>query len=292
MPLEFTVLASGSSGNACLLRTAGFGLLLDAGLGPRKLAARLAAVGARWNQVRAVVLTHTHFDHWKDTTFRFLLRRRIPLYCHAEHHGVLGAYGSTFKTLLQASLVRGFEADAEFALAAGLHCRPISVRHDGGATFGFRFSASCDLFEEPCALGYVTDLGCWDTELARALADVDVLALEFNHDVSLEQSSGRSPALIARVLGEHGHLSNAQAASLVQEILRRSTPGRLRHLVQLHLSRECNHPALATEAARSALTGTTSVKVHTAHQNRPLRTLTVEPFRDRNDSSTLRAAQV
>jgi glyoxylase-like metal-dependent hydrolase (beta-lactamase superfamily II) len=62
MPLRFTVLASGSGGNASLLEADGFGLLLDAGLGPRQLAGRLAAVGASWQQVHAVLLTHTHSD--------------------------------------------------------------------------------------------------------------------------------------------------------------------------------------------------------------------------------------
>ena len=35
----------------------------------------------------------------------------------------------------------------------------------------------------------------------RDLANVDVLALEFNHDVELQQSSGRARWLINRVLG-------------------------------------------------------------------------------------------
>ena len=38
---------------------------------------------------------------------------------------------------------------------------------------------------------------------------------------------------IARVLGDEGHLSNAQAGSLLREVLRRSTTGRLQHLVQI-----------------------------------------------------------
>src|SRR5262245_25334810 len=48
MALRFTVLASGSAGNASLVESDGFGLLLDAGLGPRQLAARLAAAGSSW----------------------------------------------------------------------------------------------------------------------------------------------------------------------------------------------------------------------------------------------------
>jgi hypothetical protein len=100
------------------------------------------------------------------------------------------------------------------------------------------------------------------------LLDVDLLALEFNHDVELEYRSGRHPRLISRVLGDDGHLSNEQAAQLLREILRRSTLGRLRHLVQLHLSRECNRPALALKAARDVLDGHgAAITIHTASQD-------------------------
>ena len=47
MPLQFTVLASGSAGNASLLEMDGFGVLIDAGLGPRQLSQPLAAGAER-----------------------------------------------------------------------------------------------------------------------------------------------------------------------------------------------------------------------------------------------------
>ena len=69
MSLRFTVLASGSSGNASLIEADGFGLLLDAGLGPRILGGRLRQIGLSWSHVHAALLTHTHSDHWSDRTF-------------------------------------------------------------------------------------------------------------------------------------------------------------------------------------------------------------------------------
>jgi ribonuclease BN (tRNA processing enzyme) len=270
MPSQFTVLASGSAGNASLLEVDGFGLLLDAGLGPRQLAARLAAVGRSWDHVHAVLLTHTHSDHWRNLTLAHLGRKQIPFYCHAEHHRILRTYGSAFAPLHAARLVRDYQPGTDLVLGPDLRCRALPLCHDGGPTFGFLFETPEALFGRPWALGYVADLGCWDETLAQALADVDVLAVEFNHDVELEHASGRSPYLIARVLGAYGHLSNEQATALVQEILRRSRPGRLRHLVQLHLSRECNHPDLAREAAQVALgEHAERIEVHTACQDRP-----------------------
>jgi phosphoribosyl 1,2-cyclic phosphodiesterase len=282
MPLRFTVLASGSAGNASLILTDGFGVLLDAGLGPRKLASRLAAVGASWSHIRAVLLTHTHADHWKDKTLVQLSRRGIPFYCHENHHNTLLTYGVGFAALEHKQLLRGYAAGEEFALAPGLRCRPFPLCHDGGATFGFRFEAWSDLFEPPVALGYAADLGSWDRELARALADVDLLALEFNHDVELECGSGRSPYLIARVLSEEGHLSNTQAVALLREIVNLSTPGRPRQVVQLHLSRDCNRPELAAQSARDALlNAASSAQLYTASQDEPGPTLVLDAPADR-----------
>src|SRR5262245_379960 len=248
MALRFTVLASGSGGNATLIEADDFGLLLDAGLGPRLLAGRFADAGASWARVKAVVLTHTHSDHWDEGTLTHLWRKRIPLYCHPEHHPVLDAGSRGFAHLKASNLVRDYESGRDLDLSPKMCCLPLPLRHDGGITFGFRIEGAPDLFGGACALAYAADLGCWDASLAASLADVDLLALEFNHDVGLECASGRSPRLIARVLGDEGHLSNEQAALLLREVLRRSPPNRLRHLVQLHLSRECNRPVLAEAA--------------------------------------------
>ncbi len=217
-----------------------------------------------------MLLTHTHSDHWHERTLAHLHKRRIPIYCHGKHQDALQVYSPAFAALQADKLVRTYDDSRDLVLASGLICRPLALRHDSIATFGFRLQAEHDLFGQAFALGYVADLGCWDQKLARRVADVDLLALEFNHDVEMQYASGRSPHLIARVLGDEGHLSNEQAAALLREVLRSSAPGRLRHVVQLHLSRECNQPALAVEAAREVLSGVNqTVELHTASQNRP-----------------------
>jgi hypothetical protein len=159
----------------------------------------------------------------------------------------------------------------------GVRCRPIRVLHDGGATFGFRFDGAGDLFTKPWALAYVADLGSWNDEIVRALADVDLLALEFNHDRELEHASQRPKAIIDRVLGDEGHLSNEQAASLLREVIRLSKSHRLRQVVQLHLSGECNRPALAMDAVQRILGESNHfIQVHTAHPDRASPTIHVK----------------
>ncbi len=269
--VEVAVLASGSSGNACLLRVDGFGLLIDAGLGPQKLITQLKKVGAGWPSIKAMILTHTHGDHWNDRTLSRLSRLGIPFYCHREHQPRLSKIGNGFAQLRAAKLVRYFREEDALQFAGGLCCRAVPVKHDSGPTFGFRFERSQSLFAAAWAMGYASDLGTWDETVAAAFANVDVLALEFNHDEELQKNSRRSWQLIERVLGDEGHLSNNQAANLTVEIVNRSIPHRLKALVQLHLSRDCNRPHLAQESAASALAEISpACEIHTANQHDPL----------------------
>ena len=89
MAARFTALASGSAGNAFLIEADGFGVLLDFGLGPRMLAGRMAARGLSWRNVGVALLTHTHGDHWRETTLVHLGRLSIPLCCHPSHAELL-----------------------------------------------------------------------------------------------------------------------------------------------------------------------------------------------------------
>ena len=181
-----------------------------------------------------------------------------------------------FAALRAANLVRGYELGELVELSPRLRCFPLPLRHDDPTTSGFRLEAVPYQFGHAVSVGYVADLGCWQPALADTLANVDVLAVEFNHDVVLEETSGRSRELIQRVLGDRGHLSNAQAGDLLREVLRRSRQRRPLHLVQLHLSRQCNRPAMAVDAARVVLRElNVEMEIHTARQDRAGPSLTV-----------------
>ncbi|MFM7150851.1 MAG: MBL fold metallo-hydrolase [Gemmataceae bacterium] len=277
MMLRYTVLASGSRGNAALLQTESYGLLIDAGLPARELSSRLENVGLSMDHIHAALLTHTHTDHWNDGIFGFMARNALPLYCHPSHHSYLANASTNFARLQEQDLILAYAPGQTLALTPGLRLRALPVRHDGvGQTFAFRIDGPTDLFGEGVSIGHVSDLGTWDDDLVRALANIDLLAVEFNHDREMELRSTRPERLIARVLGDFGHLSNDQATGFVRAILEQSRPGRLRHLIQLHLSEDCNRPQRAREAIRPlAQNQPTRLQVHTACQDKPGRTLRV-----------------
>ncbi|MDG3003838.1 MBL fold metallo-hydrolase [Paludisphaera mucosa] len=265
MTFQFAVLGSGSKGNSALFRQQGAGLLIDAGLGVRLLAERLASVGSDWSHLSAVVLTHTHGDHVDTGVFRGMARRGIPLYCHEGHHQNLDR-DEGFKALDRLGLVRCYD-DRPFMAPSGFRVEPVTAWHDGGPTFGFRLEAGAGRKRRGVAVGYLTDTGTWCDATADALVDVDVLGVEFNHDVMMQRTSGRHPALIARNLGDRGHLSNRQAADLVSSILARSRRDRVSHLVLLHLSDQCNRPEIALrEAGEAVRESGRQVLIHAARQ--------------------------
>src|SRR3954451_13242452 len=185
MSVQFAVLASGSRGNATLIQAGGAGVLLDLGIGPRAVAQRLESVGSCWERIAAALLTHTHGDHIDDATLHAMARRRVLLYCHEGHRDGLGGHPG-FQALAAAGLIRCF-GDDPFLTPTGLRVEPLALRHDAGPTFGFRLEISAGRSARPIALGYVADTGMWSAAMADALTDVDLLGVEFNHDVEMQR---------------------------------------------------------------------------------------------------------
>lgn len=291
MTARFTVLASGSGGNATLLQAGGFGLLVDCGLHPRFLSARLAAVGASWKSVDAVILTHTHGDHWKDATLAQLRAENIPVYAHPLQLDHLNAVGPSFGPLHKAKLTRHYHDGEPLELAPGLVCRPVRVSHDSEPTFAFRFDYHDGGDGPAWAVGHASDLGCASAGLVDLFAGVDVLAVEYNHDEKMERASPRPAFLVQRVLSDTGHLSNRQAAELTRAVAARSGPGFPSHVVQLHLSRDCNHPFLAEAAGRNALADLNpSAVVITASQDVPAKSVPLARRADAADRANARRA--
>jgi phosphoribosyl 1,2-cyclic phosphodiesterase len=270
MAVRFTALASGSSGNAALLEADGFGLLIDCGLRPEYLAERLTLIGRSWANVSAVLLTHTHTDHWNRHTLAHLRRLNLPLIAHPAHHAVLSGTDE-YDPLRRAGLTHEYEAGRPDAIGPGWTVRPIPVPHDSDPTFGFRLDGP----HAAWSVGYASDVGHPTAELAEAFAGVDLLALEFNHDVRMQKTSRRPAMLINRVLGDDGHLSNAQAATLTRAV---AGSGGLQCVVQLHLSRDCNRPELAAVAGREAIrVEAPTAALVTASQRQPTRPFEVNP---------------
>jgi phosphoribosyl 1,2-cyclic phosphodiesterase len=231
MSLELCILASGSAGNAAILRSPAGVLLIDAGIGPRTLSDRLDGTGVRLADISALCLTHLDGDHFSPRWASTLQRLSIPVYCHANKVDGLALCCPDL-----VPLVRPFET-APFSPIAGLTCNPIQFAHDRLGSHGF----VVDGFSY--RIGYATDLGRVPSYFFDRFRDLDCIALESNYDPQMQADSGRPRFLRHRITGGHGHLSNLQAFAAIRKLLDRAR--RLPdHIVLLHRSQECNCPEL------------------------------------------------
>ena len=82
-PLRAAVLGSGSGGNAVIVESAGFRVLIDAGFSCKELERRMRLVGIEPSSIGAVLLTHEHEDHVRGVD-RFARKHRLPIYLTAQ----------------------------------------------------------------------------------------------------------------------------------------------------------------------------------------------------------------
>lgn len=225
------VLASGSSGNCSVLVWHAGGrrraALIDLGLSPRRTARLLCGLGLDASDIAGAFLTHLDSDHlhpgWSSP-------RAPDIRVHAASRHAARGWG-----VISRLRVEPFELSARMD---GLHASCAMGSHDELGVATFRFS-----FDQVGAghLGYATDVGRITSDLIDHLTGVDVLALESNYCPKLENGSSRPEFLKRRIMGGSGHLSNEESARAAKAIAPRQ------HLVLLHLSRECNRPAIALE---------------------------------------------
>ena len=96
---------------------------------------------------------------------------------------------------------------------------------------------------------YLTDLGHATAHVLQQLAGCNTLLLESNHDPEMLRASAYPAFLQKRVSGPYGHLTNAAAAAIAQQVQHAG----LRQVVAAHLSQQNNHPVLARATLAEAL---------------------------------------
>ena len=239
--LTVTTLASGSSGNCILVSHGGTHLLVDAGISCRRIKAALAALGLTPGELTAVLITHEHSDHISGLA-TLLKYYHLPVYCS---HGT--ARQLAYRIAFLDEVLRPFTPGEAFQLG-GLTVTPFSTLHDAADPVGYTFADGVH------KAAIVTDLGVVTSAVESFVRGAELLVAEANHDPDLLLDGPYPPYLKQRILGDHGHLSNAACAELV----RRSGA---QTVILAHLSAENNRPALALQAVRAAVGPAITVEV-------------------------------
>ena len=229
------MLASGSDGNAVLVRSGSTTILIDGGLSLKELSRRLSLVDVEPRSLDAVVITHEHIDHVRGIG-PLSRRHRVPIFTNdaTSRSRTLEAQG--------ADTLERFTTGTLFEVGR-LCLRPFPVPHDAAETVGFNIS------DGNVNVGIATDLGSVTLEVREGLSNCDALVLESNHDKSMLIDGPYPPFLKERVIGPHGHLSNDDAGALIEDVFHDG----LQYLVLAHISRINNVPSLTVKIARKAL---------------------------------------
>ena len=234
--MRLALLGSGSSGNVAYVESSAretdspTRILIDAGLSPTAIQARLAALSGAPTvaAIDALFVTHEHSDH---------------VGCAAQLQRPTFAPAST---LNKKGLVGTRVLPGDRIPVGCLVVEAVQLLHDAAETVGYVVSDGI------YRVGILTDCGEPEMSVARAYAGCDVLVLEANHDPKLLMDGPYPPSIQRRVRGRRGHLSNHQSSELLRMILDCGPPPQM--LVAAHVSQKNNRADLV-EAALLPLLG-------------------------------------
>lgn len=241
-------MATGSSGNSYYLGDSECGFLVDVGIPFRTIRKRMEQIGVPMTRIKAVLVTHDHFDHVRSVGY-FSEKQHIPIYAtEASHIGINTNYGITEKVSPwnQKMLTRG-----EPLVIGNFSITPFTIPHDSKDNNGFFIKHGNVRFT------LATDIGCVTDDLRNYISISDYLVIEADFDEEKLLNGPYHPKLKVRIMGEGGHLSNRQAAEVVAQ---HASPF-LKKVFLCHLSKTNNEEALAQTTVQSALKTDTEVIV-------------------------------
>ncbi|HBT84333.1 MAG: MBL fold metallo-hydrolase [Fermentimonas sp.] len=236
---SFFSLSSGSCGNCYYLGNTYYGILIDAGIGPRVIKKRLAEHGVDITSIVAVLITHDHYDHIKSVG-HLAEKFHIPVYATREVHKAIRN-----NTLISSNLngsTKYIEKGKTFQIE-DLRITPFDVPHDSNDNAGYFMEFGGQ------KMTLATDVGAITEEVATYICKANQLVIESNYDEEMLLNGKYPWHLKRRITSGTGHLSNRQTA----EFIANNFSANLRNIWLCHLSGDNNSPQLAYETTREQL---------------------------------------
>ena len=238
MTLTFSVLASGSTGNAFYIGTEKEKVLVDAGLSGKQIERLFSEVNLDPKDLTRILVTHEHSDHIKGLGI-FARRYDLPIYANEKTWNAMES--SLGKLKLDQKFVFRTE---EIKTFSDLDVESFGVSHDAAEPMFYSFH------HEGKKVSLVTDLGYVSERIKKTVEDADAYIFEANHDVSMLRM-GRYPwSVKRRILGDSGHVSNEDCALALTDIIGNNT----KRIYLAHLSKDNNMKELARMSVENYLT--------------------------------------
>ncbi len=229
-------ISSGSKGNCLFIKANKTSILVDAGVSYSLIEKGLLNNGENIFNVSAVLITHEHSDHTKGLAVLVKKCPQIKIYAHYSVCEILKRTMPIIESNLVEILSPVFYVE-DFLVSA------FKVPHDS------RVCLNYSIFEEDKKFSIITDCGTVVPRIVEEIKDSNLIFIESNHNIDmLKANKDYSSNLKARILSEHGHLSNNAAANIISKIMVDNPKCRF---VLCHLSSNNNTYELAIKEVSS-----------------------------------------
>jgi phosphoribosyl 1,2-cyclic phosphodiesterase len=230
-------LQSGSSGNCIYVESDGIRLLFDAGISASQVESRLALHGRTAQGADGLFISHDHYDHVRCAGV-YARKFGVPLHITPK------TFQASRRAITQVRDMNIQHFRSGEAVKVGhLTVETIGTPHD--AADGVVFVVD----DGKHRLAICTDVGHVFGDLKSVVKSVDGLFLESNYDEQMLERGPYPARLKARISGSRGHISNREAAELVES----SATDKLQWLCLAHLSDKNNTPKKAMSLHRKVL---------------------------------------
>jgi phosphoribosyl 1,2-cyclic phosphodiesterase len=237
MSLQFSVLASGSTGNAIFVETEEHSFLVDAGLSGKQMEALFQQIDRDMGKLSGILVTHEHSDHIKGVG---ILARKynLPIYANEKTWQAMdGLIG-------QVPVDQKFHFDMETVKTFGsLDIESFGVSHDAADPMFYVFH------QDGKKLVLITDTGYVSDRMKGLISNAEAYVFESNHDVQMLRMCRYPWNIKRRILSDVGHVSNEDAALAMSEV----AGDRTKSIYLAHLSLDNNIKDLARMSVTQTL---------------------------------------
>lgn len=223
--MKIAMIASGSKGNLCYLKTKDASIIIDTGISNKRLQAYFLDHKID-SKIDAILITHEHTDHISGLA---VISKTLgcPVYMtRGTKDGILRKNADTLKY----ASVRVIHNQETFYIN-NTKITAIPTFHDAIDPCGYKVDDGDN------SLVYITDTGYIHSSLLGNLCNASIYVMETNHDPDMLMSCEKRPyETRVRILGDHGHLSNEDGLYNLCHII----GDRTKLVFYAHISEDCN----------------------------------------------------
>lgn len=227
-------LASGSKGNCTYIESDTTRVLVDIGVTAKYVEDNLNELGVLPDSIDAILITHEHSDHIKGVS-TFAKKYNVKIFCAEVLKDCLSTQLMGCQDLI-------YSYNGEFELG-DLRIIPFPLSHDSVACFGYR------IVDGDASVSLATDLGFCPDNVFKMIKSSALVFLEANYDPEMLFACNYPPFLKKRIMGNSGHLSNKDCASVAEKLAYSGT----RQIVLSHISENSNTQFLAYTTVKNYL---------------------------------------